>query len=174
MLLLTLSFPLIAQETQTYISQDSISNGMLAVSMDTRIDALLEEKENLCATIRFSNTTKNETKTSSSSNENNTTVVKNPFGRDIDNCKLFPKLDGYKIQILYTKSSEEVNKVRANFARYFPTTSTESTYLRPDFKVRAGEYLTREAASRDLKAIKSKFPTAIIVRSVVYCKRAKR
>ncbi len=141
---------------ETFVEEDTIRGGSLAVTMDDSIDLLLENKEKTCSALPKSTT----------STESRPKEVG-------DLCAKFPKLSGYRIQILYTKNSEEVNKARVEFTKYFPGIPTDSKYIRPDYKVYAGEYFSRESASADLKRIKKKFPNALAVRATVFCKRAK-
>lgn len=143
---------------ETFVEEDTIKGGSLTITMDDSIDLLLEQKEKTCDRVVVVN--------------NDKTDGKKIVARK-DVCAELPKLSGYRIQILYTKNIEDVNKTRTEFSKYFPGIPTDSKYIRPDYKVFAGEYFTRESASADLKRIKKKYPSALAVRATVFCKRAK-
>ena len=89
-------------------------------------------------------------------------------------CKKNPRILGYKIQVGVVKSSEEANNLRTEFRQAFPAIKVEvDASLRPNYKVLAGSYLSKESAAADLKKVKAKFKGAISTQYRVFCVEAK-
>ena len=72
------------------------------------------------------------------------------------------------------KSTEEANNLRTEFRQAFPSIKVEiDASLRPNYKVLAGSYLSKESAAADLKKVKAKFKGAISTQYRVFCVEAK-
>ena len=81
---------------------------------------------------------------------------------------------GYKIQLAVVKSNKEADEVGLYFRRRFPNIKVEKdASLRPNYKVMAGSYFTKQSASSDLSKIKQYFKDAIAVQYRVFCVEAK-
>ena len=81
---------------------------------------------------------------------------------------------GYKIQLAVVKSNEEAKEVGMYFRRRFPNMKVEiDASLRPNYKVMAGSYFTKQSANEDLKKIKPYVKSAIPVQYRVFCVEAK-
>ena len=164
------------------VEYDTISGGYLEVVMNTKIDALLEEKENKCDALakanRYHAPTKGSTTSSSSSSSGTSTSsgsgsTTNNATKITDLCAQYPKLRGYRIQVLTTKESAQADKAKAVLSSQFSYLSSNIEYRRPQFKLLVGDYFTRAAAARDLSAIKKKYPSALLVVGKIWCRRAK-
>ena len=78
------------------------------------------------------------------------------------------------IIILTAKSNEEANEVKAYFRRRFPNLKVEiDASLRPNYKVLAGSYFSKQSASGDLSKIRQFFKSAKPVQYRVFCVEAK-
>lgn len=76
------------------------------------------------------------------------------------------KISGYRIQVTAFSGNNSRNRAeneRATFQTHFPYISIYLTYSEPYFKLRAGNYLNRLDAYKDLKNIQLVYPNAYIV-----------
>jgi len=80
-------------------------------------------------------------------------------------------VDGWRIQIYrggHRTANEDSNKVRAMFMEDFPNIPTYRTFDRPNwFKVKVGDYRTREEAATVFFDIVAKYPDAYLIRDVI-------
>jgi len=80
-------------------------------------------------------------------------------------------VDGWRIQIYrggHRTANEDANKVRARFMENYPNIRTYLTFDRPNwFKVKVGDYRTREEAAKDFFDIQQRFPDAYLIRDVI-------
>ena len=140
---------------QIVTKRDSINGNEFTITMDKRIDDVIASMENDCK------------KKSIRTNDNTS-----PKQAEI--CKKNPRILGYKIQVGVVKSSEEANNLRTEFRQAFPAIKVEvDASLRPNYKVLAGSYLSKESAAADLKKVKAKFKGAISTQYRVFCVEAK-
>jgi len=79
-----------------------------------------------------------------------------PFHRD---GKVVYAGRGFRVQIYNGHDREKAIKVRAEFLRTNPDTRAYFSYVSPSFRVKVGDYRTREQAERKLKEVKSDYPT---------------
>ncbi len=80
-------------------------------------------------------------------------------------------VDGWRIQIYrggHRTANEESNKVRTRFMEEFPDLPTYRTFDRPNwFKVKVGDFRTREEAARVFFKISARYPEAYLIRDVI-------
>ena len=80
-------------------------------------------------------------------------------------------VDGWRIQIYrggHRTAGDDSNKIRARFMEDFPTMNTYRTFDRPNwFKVKVGDFRTREEAAMVFFDIIEKYPEAYLIRDVV-------
>lgn len=80
-------------------------------------------------------------------------------------------VDGWRIQIYrggHRTASEDSNKIRAGFMEQYPDIPTYRTFDRPNwFKVKVGDFRTREEAAKIFFDIVSKYPDAYLIRDVI-------
>jgi hypothetical protein len=80
-------------------------------------------------------------------------------------------VDGWRIQIYrggHRTANEDSNKVRARFMEEYPDIPTYRTFDRPNwFKVKVGDFRTREEAARVFFEIVGKYPDAYLIRDVI-------
>lgn len=161
--ILLLCFILISKaQINTTAEYDSISGGYIELTIDDRIDELIEAKEKRCNL--YSQTQAN-TPTA-------TTHTSKPYTVN-DLCKEYPKLRGYRIQVMNSRSSEDAEKAKSIIMSQFSYLSADIDYLRPQFKLLVGDYFSRANAAADLNAIKRRYPGALLVSAKIWCKRAK-
>jgi len=80
-------------------------------------------------------------------------------------------VDGWRIQIYrggHRTANDDANKVRARFMENFPDIKTYLTFDRPNwFKVKVGEFRTREEAAKAFFDIQAKYPEAYLIRDII-------
>ena len=69
-------------------------------------------------------------------------------------------IDGWRIQILSASDRSRIEETKAKFMAYFPGIDVDWIHIKPNYKLRAGAYLTRLDSKADLERIKEKFPSA--------------
>ncbi len=155
-------------KAQVVVKNDTISGTPLVISMDKRINDVLENAENNC--VRVSDKTFDNNESTSKTKIN----VPEKSMSNAEICKKNPRIMGYKIQLAVVKSNEEAKEVGLYFRRRFPNMKVEiDASLRPNYKVMAGSYFTKEGANADLKKIKEYFKSAISVQYRIFCVEAK-
>lgn len=168
-LLLLLVVSLYKIDAQYVVKKDTLSGNVLNITMDSRIDNIMTKQEDACARPKevigsTPNRDKDVTKI--------TVPSKNLSNSDI--CKQNPKIMGYKIQVALVKSNEDARKTGTDFRKSFPYLKVEiDASLRPNYKVLAGSYFTKQSAASDLAKIKSNFGSATTVQYRIFCVEAK-
>ena len=80
-------------------------------------------------------------------------------------------VDGWRIQIYrggHRTASDDANKVRARFIEDYPDIRTYLTFDRPNwFKVKVGDYRTREEAAIVFFDIQKRYPDAYLIRDII-------
>ena len=80
-------------------------------------------------------------------------------------------VDGWRIQIYrggHRTANEDSNRIRARFMDDYPDIPTYRTFDRPNwFKVKVGDFRTREEAARIFFDIQGKYPDAYLIRDVI-------
>jgi len=79
--------------------------------------------------------------------------------------------DGWRIQIYrggHRTASDDANRVRARFMEDYPNIRTYLIFDKPNwFKVKVGDYRTREEAAADFFDIQRRYPDAYLIRDVI-------
>ena len=80
-------------------------------------------------------------------------------------------IDGWRIQIYrggHRTANEDSNKVRARFMEEYPELPTYRTFDRPNwFKVKVGDFRTREEAAKIFFEIQKRYPDAYLIQDVI-------
>ncbi|UWX59700.1 SPOR domain-containing protein [Chryseobacterium oranimense] len=163
-------------EAQQVVQRDTLSGTELIMTMDPKVSAALEGIEGKCSKTTGGNSVR----------ENNTDsgIVSAPKppkiyvpSRELTNaeiCRKNPRILGFKIQITTVKSNEEANEVKSYFRKRFPNLKVETdASLRPNYKILAGSYFTKQSAASDLSKIREYFKSAIAVQYRIFCSEAK-
>lgn len=159
-------------DAQQIVRKDTLSGTELVVSMDPKVSSALESLEEKCAKV---------TSNSSSviSDEDVSTrpskiYVPNRELTKAEICRKNPRILGYKIQITTVKSNDEANEVKSYFRKRFPNLKVETdASLRPNYKILAGSYFTKQSAASDLAKIREYFKSAVAVQYRIFCAEAK-
>jgi len=79
--------------------------------------------------------------------------------------------DGWRIQIYrggHRTASDDANRVRARFMEDYPNIRTYLIFDKPNwFKVKVGDYRTREEAAADFFDIQRRYPDAYLIRDII-------
>ena len=70
---------------------------------------------------------------------------------------------GFRVQIYNGYDREKANKVRLEFMKLFPGTYTYLSYVSPGFRVRVGDYRSREQAAGMLREANSMYPSPCMI-----------
>lgn len=154
-------------DAQQVVKNDTISGTPLSISMDKKVDDLLENLEEKCLT---GNSPKNDAPKTTAPK----IVVPEKELTQAEICRRNPRIMGYKIQLAVVKSNEEAREVGLFFRRRFPNMKVEiDASLRPNYKVMAGSYLTKQSAAADLAKVRAHFKSAMAIQYRVFCVEAK-
>ena len=163
-------------EAQQVVKQDTLSGTPLTIMMDQKVSDLLGSVEDKCATT-INKTVSNSDNNWSGDTPRATTPKISVPERELTNaeiCRRNPRIMGFKIQLAVVKSNEEAREVGMFFRRRFPNMKVEiDASLRPNYKVMAGSYFTRQSAASDLARIKQHFKSALAIQYRVFCVEAK-
>ncbi|WP_185289810.1 SPOR domain-containing protein [Chryseobacterium lactis] len=166
-------------EAQQVVKKDTLSGTELVMTMDSKISAALEGIEGKCSKVAVNNPSKDSGNNDSGISTGTTPKPPKIFvpNRELTNaeiCNKNPRILGYKIQITTVKSNEEANEVKSYFRKRFPNLKVETdASLRPNYKILAGSYFTKQSASGDLSRIREYFKSAVAVQYRIFCAEAK-
>ncbi|MEC5394593.1 SPOR domain-containing protein [Bergeyella sp. RCAD1439] len=160
---------------QQVIKTDTLSGTPLTVSMDKKISSLIESVEGACMRTSSTSDSGPDLSTTGGLTPNRgTRTVPSRALSTAEICRQNPRIMGVKIQLAVVKSNEEANEVKAYFRRRFPNIKVETdASLRPNYKILAGSYFSKESASSDLKRIREYFKSATAIQYRVFCTEAK-
>lgn len=166
-------------EAQQVVKKDTLSGTELIMTMDSKISTALEGVEDKCSRVATNNSPRDYNNNDSSIS---TGTIPKPAkiyvpNRELTNaeiCRKNPRILGYKIQITTVKSNEEANEVKSYFRKRFPNLKVETdASLRPNYKILAGSYFTKQSAAGDLSRIREYFKSAVAVQYRIFCSEAK-
>ncbi|KFF09080.1 SPOR domain-containing protein [Chryseobacterium luteum] len=163
-------------EAQQVVQKDTLSGNELIMTMDPKVKAALEGIEDKCSRTSAGNPVRE--------NNPDSGIVSTPKppkvyvpSRELSNaeiCRKNPRILGFKIQITTVKSNEEANEVKSYFRKRFPNLKVETdASLRPNYKILAGSYFTKQSAAADLSKIREYFKSAIAVQYRIFCAEAR-
>ena len=159
-------------EAQQVVKKDTLSGTPVSMMMDEKISNLLNDIEDKCAT----EINKSENEFYDHSPKTTTPRINVPE-RPLSNaeiCRKSPRIMGFKIQLAVVKNNKEADEVGLYFRRRFPHIKVEKDVsLRPNYKVLAGSYFTKQSAASDLAKTKKYFKDAIVIQYRVFCVEAK-
>lgn len=150
-------------DAQYVVKKDTLSGTELSFALDERVNDALEKIEDNC-------------------NRNSGVPVKTPpkvlvANRELTNaeiCRKNPKIMGFKIQVVIVKSNDEARKIATEFRNNFRSLKVETdASLRPNYKILAGSYFSKQSASDDLRNVKKVYPSATVIPYAVFCVEAK-
>lgn len=148
-------------DAQYVVKKETISGTDITFTMDSRVNESLEKIEDKCDN-------------STNEKEAPKVFVANRELTNAEVCRNNPKIMGFKIQVITVKSNEEANKISSDFRNNFRYMKVEKdASLRPNYKILAGSYFSKQSAASDLRSVKSVYPTATVVPYAVFCTDAK-
>lgn len=88
-------------------------------------------------------------------------------------CARNTKMQGYRIQIYFSKDRKNWEPTEKAFKANHPSTDVLLKYSPPHYRILVGQYLTRNSAQVDLIKFKRDYPDAMIANWDIWCKNAK-
>lgn len=160
-------------DAQQVVRKDTLAGTELTMTMDSKVNAALEGIEDKCSKTTLATSSRDDDEDYSPSKPTKIYVP----NRELTNaeiCRKNPRILGYKIQIATVKSNEEANEVKAYFRKRFPNLKVETdASLRPNYKILAGSYFTKQSAASDLSKVREYFKSALAVQYRIFCAEAK-
>lgn len=155
---------------QQVIKKDTLQGTELTMSMDSKVDDLLSNLEEKCARTATKSVNYDEDRPASTPK----VLVANRAMTNAEICRKNPRLLGYKIQVAVVKSNDEANEIRTKVRRLFPSMKVQlDASLRPNYKILAGSYFSKESARADLAQVRKEFGSATSVQYQIFCVEAK-
>ena len=85
-------------------------------------------------------------------------------------------VDGYRVEIYTSSNSDAMEKAldaKKEFLMAYPDIDVHIKFNAPDFKVRVGDFRTRNEALKLLKMLGDKYPGAFIVEDIIHFPKLK-
>lgn len=150
-------------DAQYIVKKDTLSGTELSFALDERINDALEKIENNCNRTSVS-TPKVPTKI----------LIPNRELTNAEICRKNPKIMGFKIQVVIVKNNDDARKTATEFRNNFRNLKVETdASLRPNYKILAGSYFSKQGAAEDLRNIRRVYPSATTIPYAVFCVEAK-
>jgi len=157
-------------EAQQVVKRDTLSGTELVMTMDSRVNDAMTGLEEKCARVAVSSSVNND----GAPVRPTKIYVPNRELTNAEVCRKNPRILGYKIQITTVKSNDEANEIKAYFRKRFPNLKVETdASLRPNYKILAGSYFTKQSAASDLSKVREYFKSAVAVQYRIFCAEAK-
>lgn len=160
-------------DAQQIVKKDTLAGTELVMTMDSKVNAALEGIEDKCSRTTNTVVSRDDDEDFGPSKPAKIYVP----SRELTNaeiCRKNPRILGYKIQITTVKSNDEANEVKSYFRKRFPNLKVETdASLRPNYKILAGSYFTKQSAASDLARVREYFKSAIAVQYRIFCAEAK-
>ena len=157
-------------DAQQVVKRDTISGTELVMTMDSRVSDAMTSLEEKCARVAVNNSTIDDGVPTRPTK----IFVPNRELTNAEVCRKNPRILGYKIQITTVKNNDEANEIKAYFRKRFPNLKVETdASLRPNYKILAGSYFTKQSAASDLSKVREYFKSAIAVQYRIFCAEAK-
>lgn len=93
-------------------------------------------------------------------------LVDKMLGWHIENNKIKNKIDGFRVEIFFSSdvdAKEKALKKKTEFLSVYPDNTVHIKYVSPNFRVRVGDFRTKNEALKLYKEIKDNYPVAFIV-----------
>lgn len=79
-------------------------------------------------------------------------------------------MQGFRVEIFFSSelnARQKAQNIKNEFLTAFPTYNVYISYFSPDFKVRVGNFRTRNEAIKAMNEIKGQFPRAFVVPDLI-------
>ncbi|MGM5629260.1 hypothetical protein O2K51_00035 [Apibacter raozihei] len=158
---------------ETIIKIDSATGGRLSISGEQDILKMIDDGQ-ICKNLA-SMAHSSDSDSSNNSNAGTGTGKKTPTRPTTPKsvCGKRNDIPGFMIKVGEAKTEQDFNDLMSKFRNEFPELRVEKSYLRPDWRLLAGDYFKKESGQADLKRIRKSFPTAMLINWRIYCNRAK-
>ena len=164
--LLICAFSFSISKAQIITKKDTLNGTELSISANANITRLMKQMGENCkeTTTKIIKTEEAPTHTEEK------IIIPKRKNSTAEICRQNPRIMGYKILVATAKSNDEANKIKVDFRQNFPNLKVEvDASLRPNYKILAGSYFTKESARSDLRKIKTLFKTATSVQYSIFC-----
>ena len=160
------AFSFSISKAQIITKKDTLNGTELCISANANITRLMKQMGENCkeTTTKIIKTEEAPTHTEEK------IIIPKRKNSTAEICRQNPRIMGYKILVATAKSNDEANKIKVDFRQNFPNLKVEvDASLRPNYKILAGSYFTKESARSDLRKIKTLFKTATSVQYSIFC-----
>lgn len=166
--LLTLGF--YQFNAQVITETDTINGTPVSVHMDQKVSNILENMEESCDLKKEESSRPATTRPAASTTKPATSRPRTTA----EICRENPRIMGFKIQVGVVKNKKEADQIGLQFRKRFPSMKVQlDASLRPNYKVLAGSYFSRDSGSADLRRVRAAFPSARLVQYMVFCAESK-
>jgi len=101
----------------------------------------------------------------------NLNIIKDPrlekmLNWHIENNKIKNKIDGFRVEIFFSSdfdAKDKALKKKKEFLSVYPDNNVHIKYISPNFRVRVGDFRTKNEALKLYREIKNNYPVAFIV-----------
>jgi len=79
-------------------------------------------------------------------------------------------MDGYRVEIFFSSNSDakdQALKTKVNFLSEYPDYAVHIKFIAPNFRVRVGDFRTKNEAWKLYKQIQKEYPTAFVVPDII-------
>ena len=84
----------------------------------------------------------------------------------IENNKIKNRIDGFRVEIFFSSdfdAKDKALKKKKEFLSVYPDNNVHIKYISPNFRVRVGDFRTKNEALKLYREIKNNYPVAFIV-----------
>ena len=88
----------------------------------------------------------------------------------VENNKIKNKIDGYRVEIFFSSDLDakvEALNIKEEFLEIYPNYNVHVKYISPNFRVRVGDFRTKNEALKLYKEIKDTYRVAFIVSDAI-------
>lgn len=92
------------------------------------------------------------------------------LNRHINYNKKKGGMNGYRIQIFFgsgRSARDDANETKAKFISYFPDVKAHILYQSPFYKVRVGDFRTKNETLKFFRRVQRRFPNAYIIPDII-------
>lgn len=86
-------------------------------------------------------------------------VLQKMYSRNVSG----PKKQNIRVQVFQAQARSKIFDAKAQFSSHFPGIVTYVSYASPNFKLRAGDFETKQEAFKFLQQVKSLFPASFVI-----------
>lgn len=93
-------------------------------------------------------------------------AITDMLGWHISNNKINKQIEGFRVEIFFSSDADAKDKAlkkKVEFLTLYPDNTVHIKYIAPDFRVRVGDFRTKNEALKLFREIKSTYPLSFIV-----------